>query len=379
MRIAFVYDVIYPYVKGGVEKRIWELSRRLAARGHDVHVYGMRHWAGPSTIKSGGITYHGVCRPMGLYKESGRRSIRQALYFTFWLPFSLFRERYDIVDCQAAPYLPTMMTRLYSFLTGVPLVVTWHEYWGAYWSRYLGLLGSVGMLLEYVCARLSDRAFSVSENTRRRLEKMGVKSVDAPNGVDMAYIRDTKPAEESDIIFVGRLIKDKNVDLLIDAVSLVRERNPPLRVIIVGVGPERDRLEKKANNQDLSHCVEFIGNQPYERVIGLMKSSKAFAFPSTREGFGIVALEANACGLPVVTVRHERNAAADLIEDGANGFVVPPEVKPFAEALLKILQDEKLRKDMYLKSLNKAAGYDWDKVAGMLEKEYGRILPPPAR
>ncbi|MGH9051466.1 MAG: glycosyltransferase family 4 protein, partial [Acidimicrobiia bacterium] len=78
LKIGFIYDVIYPYVKGGVEKRVWELARNLAAAGHDVHVFGMRFWHGPAVIQREGVHLHGVCRPMPLYTKSGRRSIRQA-------------------------------------------------------------------------------------------------------------------------------------------------------------------------------------------------------------------------------------------------------------------------------------------------------------
>ena len=74
MKIAFVTDVIYPYIKGGAEKRIHEFSYRLK-EGNEVHVYGIKWRDGPSVLKKDGITYHGVCRPRRLYKN-GRRSIR---------------------------------------------------------------------------------------------------------------------------------------------------------------------------------------------------------------------------------------------------------------------------------------------------------------
>ena len=61
MKIAFVYDAIYPYVKGGVEKRIWELAVRLSSRGHDVHLFGMKFWEGGDILVHEGISLHGVC------------------------------------------------------------------------------------------------------------------------------------------------------------------------------------------------------------------------------------------------------------------------------------------------------------------------------
>ncbi len=75
MRIAYVFDAVYPFVKGGVERRIWEVSRRLADKGHDVHIYGMKYWTGEDTISREGVSLHGVCRPRELY-SGGRRSIR---------------------------------------------------------------------------------------------------------------------------------------------------------------------------------------------------------------------------------------------------------------------------------------------------------------
>ena len=61
MKIAFVYDVIYPCVKGGVEKRVWELAVRLAKRGHEVHLFGMKFWEGEAVIKKDDVIIHGVC------------------------------------------------------------------------------------------------------------------------------------------------------------------------------------------------------------------------------------------------------------------------------------------------------------------------------
>jgi len=63
MRIAYVYDAVYPWIKGGAERRVYELSQRLARRGHEVHCYGARWWEGERHIKLGGVWHHGVCPP----------------------------------------------------------------------------------------------------------------------------------------------------------------------------------------------------------------------------------------------------------------------------------------------------------------------------
>ncbi len=372
MRIAFVYDVIYPEVKGGVEKRVWELARRLAAKGHETHIYGMKYWTGDDTIVREGVTMHGVCPAFKLYKPEGRRSIRQVLYYTLMLPLKLYGERFDAVDCQSSPYMPAYVCWLYSLLKGVPFTITWHEVWAGYWRKYLGALGVFGSLLERGCMHLTRHHIAVSENTKRRLaeNRVGCEAV-IPNGVDTGYIDGVKPSNtKSDIIFVGRLIKSKNVDILIDAAGKLKASHPNLKVLIVGDGPERTALEEKAGTLGLGDNVRFTGfMESYEEVIALMKSSRIFAFPSTREGFAIAAVEAAASGLPIVTVIHEDNAAADLVSDGVNGLLARPGPTELAEALDRLLGDETYRKALGEAAREMASGYDWDRSAEKLLSE----------
>ena len=80
MKIAFVYDAIYPYVKGGVEKRVWELATRLNSRGHEVHLFGMKFWDGEDNFIREGVFLHGVCSVQKLYAR-GRRTVMAAPLF----------------------------------------------------------------------------------------------------------------------------------------------------------------------------------------------------------------------------------------------------------------------------------------------------------
>ncbi len=105
MKIAFVYDAIYPYVKGGVERRVWELAVRLSLRGHSVHLFGMKFWEGEDVLFRDGVYLHGVCPAQKLY-SGGRRSIMQPLWFSVYLISPLLREKFDIIDCQQFPFFP---------------------------------------------------------------------------------------------------------------------------------------------------------------------------------------------------------------------------------------------------------------------------------
>ena len=143
LKIAFVYDVIYPWVKGGVEKRIYELAKRLTKK-HEVHIYGYKFWDGLNELEKDGIHYHGTVRVAKLYSDS-RRSILPPLLHSISLISRFKGIRFDIVDCQASPYLPAYSLRI---LDSENIFITWHEFWSDYWLNYLGWLGLFGNTLE---------------------------------------------------------------------------------------------------------------------------------------------------------------------------------------------------------------------------------------
>lgn len=373
MRVCFVYDAIYPYVKGGAEKRIHELSTRLASNGYEVHVLGLKWWEGEDSFIKNGVHVHGVGEA-NLYNEEGRRSIKEALYFGYKvLPFLLKRD-FDVIDCCGFPYFPCFSAKLASCKNRSSLIITWHEVWDDYWHEYLGKVGVFGRAVERVAARLPDRHIAVSEGTKRELVSIGAKEEDIsviPNGIDFDKIQQIPPADEqSDIIFVGRLSEHKNVDFLIRAIDILKKEIPEIRCKIIGDGPERERLETQAKDLGLEYRISFAGFlDDFEDVISHMKASKVFVLPSTREGFGIVALEANACGLPVITVEHRNNAAKDFVEDGVNGSVCKLQVEELSQRILMALN-----RDMRDKCLEKAKGHDWHKSFHLYSATLRKLL-----
>jgi glycosyltransferase involved in cell wall biosynthesis len=367
MRIAYVYDAVYPWVKGGIERRIFELSRRFAWRGHEVHCYGMRWWDGMEVLKKDGLYLHGICPPLPLY-SGGRRSMREALYFAAKVLSALDGD-YDLVDCQEFPYIPCFSAKLRSIAGRSALFITWHEVWGDYWNEYLGRLGILGKAIERATSKLTDKNISVSERTKRDLEAWGVAGVRViPNGIDFSSIERVKASEEDlDVVYAGRLVKHKNVDLLIRSLEGVKREVPDLRAVIIGDGPEITGLKALARDRGLSGNVEFAGfMDDYDEAIARMKSSKVFVLPSTREGFGMAALEAQACGLPVVTVRHRMNAVCDLVTE-KTGLVCQLSEQDLAEAILRGLESAN---GMREECISLARRYDWEEICQSLEGVY---------
>ena len=373
MHIAYVYDAIYPYILGGVERRVWELSQRLVKRGHEIHLYGMQWWEGKADIEREGVMIHGTCRPVPLYR-GGKRTVSQAVRFGASMARPLVRERFDVIDCQQFPYTSALVAVLAARISRSPLVITWHEVWGDYWYEYLGAAGAAGKLAERLLARRSDHPVAVSETTRAGLVSAGVETDVRiiPNGIDLAEIDRIRPSGSgSDLVFIGRLIREKHVDLLIRAVSILKEREPGISCLIIGDGPERALLEGLVASCGVRENVCFTGFLPDSgEVIALMKSSRVFVLPSTREGFGIAALEALASGLPVVTIDHPGNASREFASGGC-GRLARLDPGDLARVIGEVLSSLGNNRDT---CQLRASSYDWDAVTDRIEDYYIDII-----
>lgn len=375
MKIAYVYDNIYPYSIGGAEKRIWELATRMIRRGQEVTIFGMKFWEGDDVIYKEGVRLWGVCPPQELF-VNGRRSIKAAVYFAWKLLPFLLKEKFDIIDCQNFPYFTCFSAKLASFIRKSCLVITWHEVWDDYWYEYLGKKGFFGKAVEKFISHLTGNNIAVSEKTKDDMIKsLEIKKDEVaviPNGIDLEVIGIVKPAsEEFDLVFAGRLIKERNIDVLIDAMSLLKEDNSSLKLGIIGDGPEREKLQNYAKSKVVN--AKFFGFlESFEDVLSIMKASRIFVHPSTREGgASIVSLEANACGLPVIAVKHELGIDKKLIIDGYNGYFVDllsPEL--IAEKVRLLLEEEGSYMEIKANAVTFAREYDWNKIATLLEEVY---------
>lgn len=375
VKIAFIYDAIYPYVKGGVEKRVWELACRLAARDHEVHIFGMKYWDGDVILVKDGVVLHGVCPAKELY-SGGRRTITEALYFGLHLILPLSKEHFDIIDCQQFPYLSCIPVRLISLIRRTPLVITWHEVWGDYWMDYMGYKGLFGKATERYIASFNSSVISVSLTTSGRFRKKFGREPDViiPNGIDISSLDSIPPSNESaDIIFVGRLIKEKNTGLLIQVFHILTRDLPDLRLTIIGDGPEREAIRSQIQDLSLGRNVIITGFwENHDEVIARMKASKVFVLPSTREGFGIAALEALRCGLPIVTIDHPANAIRDLITE-KTGFICTPSTEDLTRGIGDALRHQERMRDACMAS---AETYDWNRIVDQAEQYYQSLIVP---
>jgi glycosyltransferase involved in cell wall biosynthesis len=364
MKIAFVYDAVYPWIKGGAEKRIFEMGKLLAEKENDVHLFGIKWWDGDNIIEYEGMTLHGVCGKQDLY-INGKRSIREALIFSVKLFLPLNKEKFDIIDVSVFPYFSCFTVKVISLLRRTTAVLTWHEFWGDYWYEYMGKKGFFGKNIEKLVYLISPNNIAVSEMTKNYLESLGYKRNGVKvvsNGINIGYIESIPPFnEEYDVLFAGRMIKEKHVDVLLKSIAELKDRIPYIRLCIIGDGPERDDLTALIEALDIADNITMTGFLEYDEVIARIKASKIFVLPSSREGFGIVVIEAFTCETPVITVKEERNASQYLVDETC-GILTELNEGQITEAIEKLLNDDKIHLEMSENAARKSKDYDWDSI-----------------
>ncbi|MFA6296286.1 MAG: glycosyltransferase family 4 protein [Patescibacteria group bacterium] len=380
MKIVFVSDSIYPYFKGGKEKRIYEVTTRLVTLGHEVHIFTMKWWQGDSVIKKDNITLHGISKLYQLYnKKNKRRSIKQALLFSLSVFIPLLQEKFDIIEADQVPYFQLFPLKLVTLLKRKKLNVSWLEVWGReYWMKYLGWKGIFGYLVEKFSTYLPDNFIAISELTKDKLiQKFNVSTNKIvfipPTGIDENKFKNFKKVEQSDCIYFGRLLNHKNVDLFIEAINILKIKKPEIKCIIVGEGPEKESLQKITKIYELENNIKFLASQEENKLFSYVNASKVFVFPSTREGFGISVLEANACGKQAIVIDHEDNAAKDLVIDNVTGHTSKLDKLQLAQKIEIALQqysDDRIKKEC----IEKAASYQWPKIINKVTNLYNNCL-----
>ena len=172
------------------------------------------------------------------------------------------------------------------------------------------------------------------------------------------------------VVFLGRLHVQKNVDLLLLAAARL---HCPAHVVVVGDGPERQRLEQLRDRLGLRDRVTFLGFVGHDRVPALLRSADVLVLPSRYEELGTAMLEALHSGVPVVATR--TGGIPDVITDGVDGLLAEPgDARGLAVAIDTLLADPDLRRRLRERGRLRAADYSWDRLGDRVLGVYRTAL-----
>ncbi len=322
----------------------------------------------------------------GLYNREGKRSTRQALRFAARVA-RLDLSAFDVVETPNMPYVHLLPLAAKCRLAGKPLVVTWYEYWGAYWKGYVGRLKAPAYrAVEWLTAQLGWAVTATSRLTEERLaaRRLVGRSGNVeliPCGLDVERVRRAaaEGAAEGEgaggappLLYAGRLLTHKRLDLLLAAVPRLAGRpgvQEGILLTIFGEGPDRPRLEKLARELGIAGRVAFRGHvATSEEVWHEMGRAWIAVQPSAREGFGLFPVEAMAAGLPVVYCESSESAVPELVHSGVEGIEVPADPEALAGEIAALLADPARHARLAEAARTRAAEYDYAEIARRIER-----------
>jgi len=331
---------------------LWQLAEALAARGHAVTAVAPadRGDAGAPTlgrVSVRRVRYASPSRETLAYRGTMHR-VAGADPLAAFAFAGLVRSLAHAVasECRAAPvdlvhahwWVPAGLATRLADRAGRPFLVTLH-------GTDVALARSVPggrMLMRWVLRR-ADAVTAVSAALAAAAAKASGRSVTdiaiEPMPLAAAAPRESPPTRGG-AVFVGRLTRQKHVADLLEAVAIIAGRGEAPHLTVVGDGPERAALERRAAAADLAGRVSFTGMVPPEAVPAHLAGKRVCVLPSVDEGLGLVVAEALVAGVPVVAARS--GGIPDLLTDPDAGVLVPPaDPAALADAIERVAGDER--------------------------------------
>lgn len=381
MRIIMLSWEYPPRNVGGLARHVYHLAGALAKHGVDVHVITVGGEGALANEEMEGVRVHRV-DPYNL----------QAPDFKTWilhLNFSLLEYAVSLMDSlkkvdliHAHDWLVAYAGRALKHAFKLPMVVTIHA---TEYGRNNGLHNETQRYISDVEWWLTYEAWRVivcSSYMERELTGFFQLPADKlsviPNGVRVEdFVVRSRPAamgHEKYVFFIGRLVREKGVQVLIDAAPKVLSRFPEARFVVAGTGPYEEQLRVRAVENGVANRFFFAGYVNDDVRNRWYAQSSAAVFPSLYEPFGIVALEGMAAKAPVVV--SDSGGLSEIVHHGIDGLkCYTGSANSLADNIMAILGDPVLAETLRAKGYEKAKNqYNWMAVAGKTLAVYEEVI-----
>ncbi|GMA65093.1 DUF1957 domain-containing protein [Alicyclobacillus fastidiosus] len=375
-----------PLTVGGLSRHVYDLSRYLVKNGVEVHVLTMHVDGCEANEIVEGVHVHRV----HIMKPDGGEFI----HFIFQLNLMMVDAcsalvksglTFDLVH--AHDWLVTDAAQTIKHLYNLPLIATIHA---TEHGRNDGLHTELQHKIHQQEWELTYEAWRVivcSTYMRQEVEQifqLPHDKVDVlPNGVDRKLLTPRHDVEASKagyadddeqvVLFVGRLVREKGVHILLEAAPAILAAHPKAKFIVVGAGPAESDFRHMSTQLGLGSKVLFTGFVSDEARNRLLHSADVAVFPSLYEPFGIVALEAMAAGTPVVV--SDVGGLADVVQHETNGLkMYAGDVRSLTNQVNALLGNPDWAQNLANTAISQIDRYDWDHIAKGTTKIYQRVL-----
>ena len=393
MNILFLTQFFSPN-KGGGEVMFYQLANQLGMRGHKIFI--IKHkMLGPDSSKDnlGSLSSNVIVYevdPAVEHKGGLPAGIPQNLLYilnSVKVGLKIIKNnRIDMIHCNA--YSPVFAGWLLSKLTGIPLIITIHDvailYGFRFWKKWMeqfttfsSIKALIGYILELLVVRLSKNVHTVSDTNEKDILCINPRCnvVVIPNGLNLEWynVEPINITYDNFILFVGRLVHYKNLNVVIEAFKLLKGRCN-VKLIVLGDGPMKSSWQRLVKKYGLEDMIEFKGHVSHIEKINLLGKTRALVLPSIFEGFGIVVLEAWALKKPVIVADIE--PLNRLVQQSVNGFLAKPnDPYEWAEFISRLINDENLARRLGENGFQKLLrNYTITMIVKELENVYLEVL-----
>ncbi|HBX24036.1 MAG TPA: DUF1957 domain-containing protein [Desulfotomaculum sp.] len=372
-----------PKTVGGLARHVHDLSVALAEAGSQVHVITCPVAKQGVYTLDKGVHVHRI-HPNRLTADNFMDWVEQLNNGMLDLSIKMM-EVYDKFDLiHAHDWLVGTAAVTISHRCKLPLVATIHA---TEHGRNRGLHTDLQRhihQLEGELARQADLVIGCSRYMGHEIATLFDQPADKirviPNGVDPDNITtglgtdSVERQKRKVIVFLGRLVSEKGVHVLISALPAIMEAVGPVKLQVAGKGPYQQELEKLAHSIGVSEQVEFLGFVDDPGRNKLLHQATVAVFPSIYEPFGIVALEAMAAGVPVVV--SDTGGLSDVIEHGVDGYLSPPgDIHMLAHYVSEVISNTELaRHFVHRARRNIMVKFSWKQIAAATREVYSEAI-----